>query len=630
MDQAFLFNQGEDYMSYRMLGAHRAGGGSQGFEFAVWAPHAISVRVSGDFNGWKTRPSDALRRIGTTGIWKAVIPDALVWNRYKFEISGIDGIVRLKSDPYAFHSETRPADASILYVSEGFEWTDEKYCASLPAQPASRPVNIYEVHMGSWRRNADGSFLNYRETGRRLAAYAVEMGYTHVELMPVMEHPLDQSWGYQVTGYYSVTSRYGTPDDFKAFVDHLHASGIGVILDWVPGHFPKDAFGLARFDGKPTYEYADDRIGEHREWGTLVFDYSKSEVRSFLLSNAVFWLEEYHLDGLRVDAVSSMIYRDYGRQEFLPNKHGGNENLEAIGFLQQLNTIVRTRYPHVMMIAEESTAWPRVTHPVADGGMYFTHKWNMGWMHDTLDFFSRDFIYRKWHQDELTFSMTYAFSERFVLAISHDEVVHGKHSVIDRMPGDIWRKFAGVRTLFFYMMAQPGAKLCFMGMEFGQFIEWRFSEELEWFLLDYEAHRQLRGFVARLNRFYIDNRALWSDDQSWNGFRWHNCSDRDNSTFVFSRWQENGEFLVAAMNLQPAPQDGYTIGVPQPGEYTVVFNTDDAAYGGSDYPVQRRDADGLQAVDAPADGYQQSVRINLPPLSGVFFRLKTLPGETGG
>ncbi len=615
MNQAYLFNRGEDYMSYRMLGARRAADG-QGFVFAVWAPRARSVRVAGDFNDWQPRAGDKMEPQGVTGIWRTQIYDARIWHRYKFEVTGADGISRLKADPYAFHSETRPADASILYDAPVFSWTDAAYLAALPQQPAARPLNIYEVHLGSWRRNPDGTVLSYREAARRLAAYAVEMGYTHVELMPIMEHPLDESWGYQVTGYYSVTSRYGTPDDFRWFVNCLHAAGIGVILDWVPGHFPKDAFGLAQFDGSPTFEYGDERIGEHQEWGTLVFDFSKFEVRSFLISNAVFWLEEFHVDGLRVDAVSSMLYRNYGRDEFVPNEHGGTENLEAIAFLQQLNTTVRTHYPYAMMIAEEATSWPGVTAPVASGGLAFTHKWNMGWMHDTLRYFSRDYIHRRWHQDELTFSLVYAFSESFVLPFSHDEVVHGKHSLIDRMPGDIWRKFAGVRTLYMYMITHPGGKLNFMGNEFGQFIEWRYYEELEWFLLEYETHRQLRWFVSRLNHLYLQHAELWHDDHSWDGFAWHNCSDHENSVFVYARVAGPARLLIA-LNLQPTPLDSYRLGVPDAGDYSVLLNTDAAEFGGSGYPVIPDRGRHVTAEAIPADGFAWSLRVHLPPLGGL-------------
>ncbi|MBP7401525.1 MAG: 1,4-alpha-glucan branching protein GlgB [Clostridia bacterium] len=628
MDQAFLFNQGEDCMSYRMLGAHPMGVGERGFSFAVWAPHARAVRIVGDFNGWNARPADEMRMLGTTGIWKGTVSEAAQWDRYKFEITGADGTIRLKADPYAFHSETRPRDASILYAPPAFPWTDADYLAGLPAQPADRPVSIYEVHLGSWRRNPDGTVLNYREAGRRLAAYAAEMGYTHVELLPVMEHPLDESWGYQVTGYFSPTSRFGTPDDFRAFVDLLHAAGIGVILDWVPGHFPKDGFGLARFDGSPTYEYGDDRIGEHKEWGTLVFDFARYEVCSFLLSSAVYWLEEFHADGLRVDAVSSMLYRDYGRSEYLPNRFGGTENLEAAAFLRKLNATVRGRYPYAFMAAEESTSWPGVTAPAEDGGLGFTHKWNMGWMHDTLDYFSRDFIHRRWHQDELSFSMTYAFSERYVLSVSHDEVVHGKRSLIDRMPGDIWRKFAGVRAFQLYMVTHPGAKLQFMGNEFGQFIEWRYGEELEWFLLEYETHRKLRGFNARLNRLYLSRRELWSNDRDWGGFRWHSCSDRDHSVYIYSRRTDDGAFLITALNLQPAPVDNYGIGVPEPGCYGILLNTDAVEFGGSGYPVLPHGAASVETTDESIDGFPYSIRIHLPPLGGlVLFPPEHVSGE---
>ncbi|NLN46805.1 MAG: 1,4-alpha-glucan branching protein GlgB [Clostridiaceae bacterium] len=624
MDQAFLFNQGEDYMSYRMLGAHPATDGP-GFRFAVWAPRAQTVRIAGDFNNWQPRASDAMEKVGSTGIWQGIVPDASVWNRYKFEITGPDGRATLKADPYAFHSETRPADASVLYTTPSFPWTDGAFRASLPTQPAARPINIYEIHLGSWRRNPDGTVLNYRDIARRLSHYVVEMGYTHVELLPVMEHPLDASWGYQVTGYYSATSRYGTPDDFRAFVDIMHASGIGVILDWVPGHFPKDAFGLARFDGTPTFEYEDERIGVHKEWGTLVFDFSKFEVWSFLISNAVFWLEEFHIDGLRVDAVSSMLYRSYGRTEYLPNVFGGAENLEAIAFMRKLNTTVRNRFPFAMMIAEESTAWPGVTAQAAEGGLHFTHKWNMGWMHDTLHYFSRACVHRRWHQDELTFSMTYAFSEHFILAFSHDEVVHGKHSLIDRMPGDIWRKFAGMRALYLYMMTHPGGKLTFMGNEFGQFIEWRAHEELEWFLLGYETHRQLRLFVSHLNHLYLGRSSLWQDDMSWGGFCWHSCSDRDNSVYVYARHAVDS-YTIVALNLQPSPLDSYRVGVPDPGEYLVVLDTDDAEYGGSGYPVIPLGAVGITAQPEPVDGFAWSIRINLPPLGGLLIESAAATG----
>ena len=438
MDQAFLFNHGQDFMSYNLLGARPATGpdGKPGYAFAVWAPGAKAVSAVGSFNAWDSK-ADPLHRRGTTGIWTGFAAGAAQWDRYKYAITAPNGTICLKADPYARHSETRPETASVLYDPEDYTWQDGDWMATRPDALSALPLNIYEVHLGSWKRHADGNFINYRDLADDLGAYAKDMGFNAVELMPIMEHPLDDSWGYQVTGFFSVTSRFGLPSDFKYFVDRLHQLGIRVILDWVPGHFPRDAHGLARFDGTPLYEHADTRRGEHREWGTYVFDYSKLEVRSFLISNAYFWLSEFHIDGLRVDAVSSMLYLDYGRTEFLPNIHGGRENLDAIDTLRQLNSLIREKLPACLMIAEESTSWPKVSHPAGEGGLGFTHKWNMGWMHDTLEYMSRDYIYRKWHHAQLNFSLMYAFSERFVLPFSHDEVVHGKRSLIDRMPGDI-------------------------------------------------------------------------------------------------------------------------------------------------------------------------------------------------
>ena len=439
--------------------------------------------------------------------------------------------------------------------------------------------------------------------------------------MPILEHPLDDSWGYQVTGYYAVTSRFGTPADFKFMVDVLHQNGISVILDWVPAHFPKNLEGLVRFDGTPCYEYADPRIGEHREWGTYVFDYSKNEVKSFLISNVVYWLDEYHLDGIRVDAVSSMLYRDYGRQQYIPNKYGGNENLEAIEFFKHMNSIIRKEYPYAMLIAEESTAWPKVSHPVEDGGLGFTHKWNMGWMHDTLDYFSTDSYARAWHHDEFCFSMMYAFAENYILSLSHDEVVHGKHSLIDKMPGDIWRKFASLRTMMLYQISHPGAKLNFMGSEFGQFIEWRFYEQLEWFLLDYESHRLLQSFNAELNRFYIEHPQLWIDDHTWAGFEWIDASDTKNNVFIYKRSSPKPEEndIYVALNMVPQPLENYDMPVYELGTYKIVFNTDDMSHGGSGYPTGT-DANGcFEAIDEPLNGKPYRVTVNLPPLAGIYF-----------
>ena len=622
MDHAYLFNQGEDYMVYNFLGAHPyTDGDNSGFVFRVWAPNASQVSVIGDFNEWEPTAS-VMSKLGNSGVWETKIPGASQWDRYKYRVVGADNRIYDKGDPYARHFETRPNNASILYDPDDYTWGDSGYMANRPdAVKDAQPINIYELHLGSWRRHPDDNFFTYKESAIDLADYCKKMSYTHVELMPILEHPLDASWGYQVTGYYAVTSRFGTPADFKYFVDVLHQNGISVILDWVPAHFPKNLEGLVRFDGTPCYEYADPRIGEHREWGTYVFDYSKNEVISFLISNAVFWIDEFHIDGLRVDAVSSMLYRDYGRQSYIPNKYGSNENLEAIEFFKKLNGIVRSRYPSVMMIAEESTAWPKVSHPVEDGGLGFTHKWNMGWMHDTLDYFATDSYARGWHHDQFCFSMMYAFSENYVLSLSHDEVVHGKYSMIDKMPGDVWRKFASLRTLFLYQMSHPGAKLNFMGAEFGQFIEWRFYEELQWFMLDFESHRLLQEFCAQLNRFYIDHPQLWRDDKTWSGFEWIDASDTVNNVFIYARKspepKEND--IYVALNMVPQPLEDYKIPVYEPGIYKIVMNTDDMAYGGSGYPVSLTGETMFEAVEEEYNGKPYHIKLNLPPLAGIYF-----------
>jgi 1,4-alpha-glucan branching enzyme len=619
MDQAFLFNNGLDYMSYNLLGSFPEPDveGQSGYRFAVWAPHARSVAVAGSFNEWN-RTEYQMQRLGTTGIWTGFVADAKEGDCYKYAVTTPYGHTELKADPFARRSETRPNTASILYNANDYSWHDDAWMASRPDALSEFPLNIYEVHLGSWKTHEDGSFLNYREIAVELADYAVDMGYNTIELMPISEHPLDASWGYQVTGYYSVTSRFGTPADFKYFMDHLHQKGIRVILDWVPAHFPRDAFGLAKFDGTPLFEYADTRLGEHLEWGTLVFDYSKKEVVSFLASNAFFWLREFHIDGLRVDAVSSMLYRNYGRTEYLPNVYGGTENIEAIDFLRHLNGTIRVQLPGVLMVAEESTAWPHVTERPEHGGLGFTHKWNMGWMHDTLDYMSREYIYRKWHQSQLSFSLMYAFSERFILPFSHDEVVHGKRSLLDRMPGDLWKKFANLRALYTYYMAHPGGKLMFMGGEFGQFIEWRFYEQLEWFLLDYENHRQMQQFVRVLNRIYLDNSALWANDHDWNGFEWISADDAEHSIYSFIRKNvATGQQIVTVINLTPNPLPDYCFGVPKPGSYEVLLNTDAADFGGSGYDCGS-DKDGLiWTTPIENHGHPQSLKIQIPPLCSL-------------
>lgn len=622
MDQAYLFNTGKDYKSYNYLGSRPFVNENKekGFLFRVWAPRAKAVSVVGDFNDWDPN-AYYMNRVGDSGIWEAYIVGAKQWDRYKYHVYGVDGSEVNKIDPYARHCETRPADASILYDPDDYVWKDEKFCAARVDALAARPISIYEVHLGSWRRHEDGNFMNYREIAKDLAAYCKKMGYTHIELMPILEHPLDDSWGYQVICYYAVTSRFGTPADFKFFVDHLHKNGIGIILDWVPAHFPKNQEGLVKFDGDACYEYKDPRIGEHKEWGTFVFDYSKAEVQSFLISNAVFWIEEFHLDGIRMDAVSSMLYRDYGRTEYIPNIYGGTDNLEAIDFIQNLNTIMREHYPYVMMIAEESTAWPKVSHPVSDGGLGFTHKWNMGWMHDTLDYFQTDSYAREWHHDQFCFSMMYAFSENFILSLSHDEVVHGKKSLIDKMPGDNWRKFANLRLMYLYMMAHPGAKLNFMGSEFGQFIEWRFYEQLEWFMLQYEAHKLLQDFVADLNHFYIKNPQMWQDDHSWGGFEWVDASDVKNNVFIFKRKGVAGqEDIYVALNMVPVPLENYNIGVTEKGKYKILMNTDDMKYGGSGYPDGSDDKGIFRTSDDGWNGKPYHISVNLPPLGGIYFK----------
>ncbi len=645
MDQAFLFNNGLDYMSYNMLGSFPATdeAGQSGYRFAVWAPKASQVSVVGAFNEWQP-DVNVLTPLGTSGIWTGFIAGLQQWDRYKYAVTDRNLHTMLKADPYARHSETRPGTASVLYDPEDYTWQDSAWMKSRPDALSEYPLNIYEVHLGSWKRHADNSFVNYRDLAVDLGQYVKAMGYTAVELMPIMEHPLDDSWGYQVSGYYSVTSRFGTPADFKFFVDHLHNLGIRVILDWVPAHYPRDTFGLAYFDGTPQYEYADSRLGEHREWGTLVFDYSKKEVNSFLISNAFYWLREFHIDGLRVDAVSSMLYLDYGRTEYVPNIFGGRDNIDAINFLHRLNSLIREEMPAVMMIAEESTAWAKVSHPVVDGGLGFTHKWNMGWMHDTLDYMSRDYVYRKWHQSQLSFSMMYAFTERFILPLSHDEVVHGKRSLIDRMPGDNWRKFACLRALYLYYMAHPGGKLLFMGGEFGQFIEWRFYEQLEWFLLGYEKHGQLHAFVRSLNHLYIDYPALWQNDRDWQGFRWISADDAMNSVYLFYR-QENqavppeaqagseDEFdpaaeervglvlpaipqtIVVALNLTPQPLDHYSFSVPLAGYWQILLNSDNPGFGGSGY-FAGADSDGI--LTSTDSGSGPRLALNLPPLCGLY------------
>ena len=584
--------------------------------FRLWAPNAKAVSVVGDFNGWDTQ-SNFMERIDG-GIWQTEIEGLKNFETYKYAVVRADGGTVLKSDPYARHFETAPANASKVYAEDKYKWKDAKWCSSQKQKNVyESPINIYEVHAGSWRTYEDGNYYDYVKLAEELAEYLKEMNYTHVELMPITEYPFDGSWGYQVTGYFAPTSRYGTPKDFKKFVDIMHQNGIGVILDWVPAHFPRDEYGLFCFDGTPLYEYADPRKGEHKEWGTVVFDYGKNQVKSFLISSLVYWLKEYHIDGIRVDAVASMLYLDYGRQDgdWVANIHGGRENLEAVEFLRQANEEAYKANPSVLMIAEESTAWPMVTKPAFDGGLSFNFKWNMGWMNDMLRYMSLDPYFRKHNHDCLTFSFFYAFSENFILPLSHDEVVHGKCSMIEKMPGDYEMKFAGLRAFYAYIMAHPGKKLLFMGQEFAQFIEWNYKQQLDWMLLDYDQHRLMKDFVKQLNKFYLESPMLWEIDYSWEGFNWISNDDNSQSIIAFRRISKSGEELIAVCNFVPVDRTDYRIGVPNMGNYKRVFCSDDIAYGGKTAPRRA----GYKSEKTPMHGYDYSINLDIPAMSVSFY-----------
>ncbi len=607
------FHKGVNCRLFDLLGCHRE---ADGYVFRVWAPNASAVALTGDFNGWDNTALP-MTRVGDD-VWECRTDAPGEYDAYKYAVTGADGQTVLKSDPCAYHYETAPANASKVYQPEGYVWHDAAWQRKKAKESVyDRPVNIYEVHAGSWKRHPDGNPYSYRDLAAGLVPYVKEMGYTHIELLPIMEFPYDGSWGYQVTGYFAPTSRYGTPADFMAFVDTCHQAGIGVILDWVPAHFPRDEFGLFRFDGGPCYEYADPRRGEHKEWGTCVFDYGRPEVRSFLISNAIFWMERYHADGLRVDAVASMLYLDYNRRpgEWLPNQFGGNENLEAVAFLRLLNEAVFARFPQAMMIAEESTAWPLVSRPTDAGGLGFNFKWNMGWMNDMLRYAAMDPLFRKDNHDALTFSLFYAFSENFILPVSHDEVVHGKGSLLNKMPGEYEMKFAGARAFLGYMMTHPGKKLNFMGNELGQFKEWDYQSGLDWLLLDYEAHRQFQRFVRELNAFYLKSAPLWENDFSWEGFSWIAHDDRSQSVIAFRRIDRKGRELIAVCNFTPVQRENYRIGVPAAGEYHEVFTTDAAAYGGTGVANGK-----ILSEKEPMHGCEQSVSLTLPPLSVIVLR----------
>jgi 1,4-alpha-glucan branching enzyme len=618
-----LIGEGTHYKKYEKLGAHlREVEGVKGVHFAVWAPNAKRVSVMGDFNGWDAE-RHPMHLLGSSGVWEVFIPGLSEGELYKFAVrSRLTGQTMEKADPYAFYAEIRPKSASIVWDINKYTWNDDEWMAEREQRNAlNAPISIYEVHLGSWMRVPEegNRYLTYRELAHRLVEHVKEMGYTHIELLPVMEHPLDASWGYQVIGYFAPTSRFGTPEEFMYFVDYCHQNGIGVILDWVPAHFPKDAHGLARFDGTCLYEHEDPRKGEHQDWGTLIFNYGRNEVRNYLISNALFWLDKYHIDGLRVDAVASMIYLDYSRQpgEWVPNQYGGNENLEAIDFIRRFNEIVHSTHPGVLTIAEESTAWPAVSRPTYLGGLGFSLKWNMGWMHDTLDYFSKDPVFRKYHHENLTFSLLYAFHENFILVLSHDEAVHWKRSMLDKMPGEFPQRFANLKALYGYMYGHPGKKLLFMGGDIGQWYEWNEDESIHWHLLQYEPHQGLQRYVRDLNHFYRSEPAMHEVDFEWTGFEWIDFHDWEHSIVSFTRRAKDPEdFLVFVSNFTPVPRMGYRVGVPTGGFYKEVLNSDSRHYWGSDMG----NSGGVMADEVPCHGRPYSLSMTLPPLSIVVMK----------
>jgi 1,4-alpha-glucan branching enzyme len=613
-----LFGEGKHWHIYQKLGAHlHQVDGISGIQFAVWAPNASRVSVIGDFNRWDGR-CHPMRCLGSSGVWEIFIPDLKAGSLYKFEIlNRFTNEILVKSDPYGQYFEFRPNTSSIVIKEKTYQWKDHQWMMQRTAHNwLHEPMSIYEVHLGSWRRDNQGNFLSYRQLAVQLVDYVKQMGYTHIELLPVTEHPLDLSWGYQTTGYFAPTSRHGSPDDFRFFVDTCHQNDIGIILDWVPAHFPKDNFALARFDGSALYEHEDPRKGEHRDWGTLIYNYGRNEVKNFLLSSAVYWLEEFHLDGLRVDAVASMLYLDYSREhnDWIPNMYGGNENLEAIDFLRELNTVTHQQHPGTVIMAEESTAWPQVTRPTWTGGLGFSMKWNMGWMHDVLSYMSKDPIHRMHHHDQLTFGLLYAFTENFVLPFSHDEVVHGKGALVNKMPGDEWQRFANLRLLFTFMFTYPGKKLMFMGCEFGQGTEWSVSRALDWYVLDYAHHRGIQTLVRDLNRLYKTHPALFKHDFEHQGFEWIDCHDIQQSIISYRR-KSDLEDLVIVLNFTPVPREHYRIGVPTEGVYTEIFNSDSHYYDGSNIGNGAVMSEPIPWMNLP-----HSLTLTLPPLGALILK----------
>ncbi|WP_182188300.1 1,4-alpha-glucan branching protein GlgB [Pectinatus frisingensis] len=625
----YLYHQGANYYSYGLFGAHFTQQNNiPGVRFVVWAPHAAAVSVVGDFNNWD-KSANPMVKLEDGEIWYTFIPDLPDDSIYKYAIVPDTGAeVLYKADPYAFYAEKPPHTASRLYDMDKYQWQDAKWEKDKPVNPSyDAPMLIYEVHLGSWRRTLDGNYISYRDAAISLIDYVKNMHYTHIEFLPLYEHPFDGSWGYQATGYYAATSRFGTPDDLRFLIDTAHQNGIGIIMDWAPGHFCNDAHGLKNFDGRNLYESDNTQRSENRQWGTTNFDYGRTEVQSFLISNALFWFTEYHIDGLRIDAVANMLYLDYERQdgEWFPNKYGSNGNLEAIDFVKKLNQTVFKYYPDALMIAEESTSWPLISKPVYMGGMGFNYKWNMGWMNDILAYISLDPLYRKWHHSKITFSLMYAFSENFVLPLSHDEVVHGKCSLIEKMPGDYWQKFAGLRVLFAYWIAHPGKKLLFMGGEFGQFIEWNYNDSLDWHLTEkYPMHKKMLHYSQSLNKLYTQSPALWQVDFDWNGFLWLNCDDSKNSIVAFMRKSRDcNDFIFVICNFTPEVRYNYRVGVPVAGVYEEIFNSDCVDFGGSGVMNSQK----IVTENTAWNGFDKSLVLTIPPLAAVYLHLNEIDYE---